>query len=56
MGIQLLNRKKIIGILEDYDETHLYVREFGEDNFVKDIPRSIIERFVIVLKGGKYAR
>jgi small nuclear ribonucleoprotein (snRNP)-like protein len=49
VAVQLLDGTKIKGVLESYDTSSLFVRDFKEPQFVKDIRRSIIQRYVVIV-------
>lgn len=52
VALQLVDGRKIIGTLEDHNVSTLFVREFKEPQFVKDIDRTIVARFVVSVQGG----
>jgi hypothetical protein len=54
VAVQLKSGVKIFGILEAHLINKLLVRDWKEENFIKEIHRATIERFFILIQGGKY--
>ena len=52
IALQLVDGRKIVGTLEDHNATTLFVREFNEPQFIKDIDRKIVARFIVSVQGG----
>lgn len=51
IGITLVSGKKIFGQVEKFSPYAIYVRDVRGD--VLDVPRKIIRRALLLLKGGK---